>query len=144
MLESSNFVYMLRKIKCIAVNKTKVVRIIFAFFLYFYLFLSLSLSDVMIMEVFIKDFSVTTRPRILKFCTTIRYDKLNCVSKTTMFCLSVPLIVHYSFSLQCYECGNVRQRAVHQFISSFCGYIFNTLFIFLKVLQPLMATAGGM
>ena len=33
-LESSNFVYMLRTIKCNAVSKTKVVRIIFAFFFY--------------------------------------------------------------------------------------------------------------
>ena len=52
MLESSNFVYMLRTIKCNAVSKTKVVRIIFAFFFYFLPF-SISLSNVMIMAVFV-------------------------------------------------------------------------------------------
>ena len=33
------------------------------------------------MEIFVKDFSGTTRPRILKFGTNIRYDRLYCVSK---------------------------------------------------------------
>ena len=33
------------------------------------------------MEIFVKDFSGTTRPRISKFGTNISYDKLYCVSK---------------------------------------------------------------
>ena len=33
------------------------------------------------MEIFVKDFSGTTRPRILKFGTNIRYDRLYCVFK---------------------------------------------------------------
>ena len=32
-------------------------------------------------EIFVKDFSGTTRPRILKFGTNIRYDRLYCVLK---------------------------------------------------------------
>ena len=33
------------------------------------------------MEIFVKDFSGTTRPRILKFGTNIKYDRLYCVLK---------------------------------------------------------------
>ena len=33
------------------------------------------------MEIFVKDFSGTARPRILKFGTNIRYDRLYCVLK---------------------------------------------------------------
>ena len=33
------------------------------------------------MEIVVKDFSGTTRPRILKFDTNIRYDRLYCVLK---------------------------------------------------------------
>ena len=60
--------------RCITVNKTKMLRFIFALFYYF------SLSPIVInMEIFVKDFSGTTWPRILKVGTNIRYDKLNCV-----------------------------------------------------------------
>ena len=60
-----------------------------------------------------------------------------------MYCLSVSLFVHFSFSLQCNEYGNFRQRAVQQYsIHSVAIYL--TVFSFsLKELQPLMATAGG-
>ena len=40
---------------------------------------SISQSNVMNMEIFVKDFSGTALPRILKFGTNIRYDKLYCV-----------------------------------------------------------------
>ena len=33
------------------------------------------------MEIFVKDFSGTTGPRILKFGTNIKYDRLYCVLK---------------------------------------------------------------
>ena len=33
------------------------------------------------MEIFVKDFSGATRPRILKFGTNIKYDRLYCVLK---------------------------------------------------------------
>ena len=33
------------------------------------------------MEIFVKDFSGTTRPRILKFDTNIKYDRLYCALK---------------------------------------------------------------
>ena len=33
------------------------------------------------MKIFVKYFSLTTRPRILKFCTNISYDRLYWVSK---------------------------------------------------------------
>ena len=69
----------MRTNKCIIENKTKVLRYIFAFFFYFFPFLSH--SKVLNMEIFVKDFSGTTSPRILKFCTNIRYNRLNCVLK---------------------------------------------------------------
>ena len=65
----------MRTTKCITVNKTKVLRIIFYFFFIFFS-LFLSQSNVMNMEIFVKDFSGTALPRILKFGTNIRYDKL--------------------------------------------------------------------
>ena len=64
-------------IKCITENKTKVLRFIFAFFFYF--FFSISHSKVINMEIFVKDFSGTTWPRILKFGTKLGNDKLYCV-----------------------------------------------------------------
>ena len=33
------------------------------------------------MEIFVKDFSGTTLPRILKFGTNIRYERFYCVTK---------------------------------------------------------------
>ena len=70
----------MRTSKCITENKTKVLRLIFAFFFYFFPF-SISHSKVMTMEIFVKDFSGTTRPIILTFGTNIRYDRLYCVLK---------------------------------------------------------------
>ena len=63
---------------CITVNKTKVLRFFFAFFFYFVIF-SISQSNVMNLEIFVKDFSGTAIPRIYKFSTNIRYEKLFCV-----------------------------------------------------------------
>ena len=45
-----------------------------------------------------KDFSATTRRRILKFGTKLDSDELYCVAKTVAYCLSVPLFDHFSFS----------------------------------------------
>ena len=56
---SLNFVYTMRTIKCITENKTNVLRFIFAFFFYFSLF-SISHSEVMNMEISVKDFSGTS------------------------------------------------------------------------------------
>ena len=42
---------------------------------------SISHSNVMNMEIFVKDFSGTTWPRILKFGTKLGNDKLYCVTK---------------------------------------------------------------
>ena len=42
---------------------------------------SISHSKIMNMEIFFKDFSGTTLPRSLKFCTNIRYYRLYCVLK---------------------------------------------------------------
>ena len=62
---------------CVVLYKTKVVRIIFAFF-YFSFSRSRSLSLFLV-----KDFLVTIQPRIFK-CTTIRHDKLYCVLKNQL------------------------------------------------------------
>ena len=48
--------------------------ILFLFFTF-----SISHSNIMNMEIFVKDFSGTTWPRILKFGTNIIYDKFYCV-----------------------------------------------------------------
>ena len=45
----------------------------------------------------IKDFSATTWVRILKFSTKLDSDKLYCVTKNGIYCLSFPLFVHFSF-----------------------------------------------
>ena len=47
---------------------------------------------------FVKDFSATTRVRILKFVTKLDSDELYCVTKTATYCLSVLLFVYFSFS----------------------------------------------
>ena len=64
---------------------------------------------------FVKDFSATTWVRILKFGTKLDSDELYCVTKEQ------PHIAYQSLYL----------------------FFFLSLFS-LKVLQPLMATAGGM
>ena len=48
------------------------------------------------MEIFVKDFSGTTRPRILKFGTNIRYDRLYCVLKNIAY-QSLYLSIFLSF-----------------------------------------------
>ena len=51
------------------------------------------------MELFsVKDFSATTLVRILKFGTKLDSDELNCVTKTATYYLSIPLLIHFSFS----------------------------------------------
>ena len=51
------------------------------------------------MDIFsVKDFSATTRVRILKFGTELDSDELYYVTKTATYCLSVPLFVYFSFS----------------------------------------------
>ena len=59
-------------------KKTKLLRLIFAFFFYFSPF-SISHSNVIHWEICVKDFSGTTAPRILKFGTNVGYDLLHCV-----------------------------------------------------------------
>ena len=55
----------------------------------------------------VKDFSETTLPKILKFGTNVRYDKLYCVFKNQpIYGLSVPLFVHFSFSLTKFSVTN--------------------------------------
>ena len=76
-LGGHNFVYTMRTTKCINVNKTKVLRFFLPSFSIFPF--SISHSNVMNMQIFIKDFSGTTLPRILKFGTNINHDKLYCV-----------------------------------------------------------------
>ena len=49
--------------------------------LFLYFPFSISHSKVMNMEIFVKDFSRTTCPRILKFGTKLGNDKLYCVTK---------------------------------------------------------------
>ena len=48
---------------------------------------------------FVKDFSGTAVPRILKFGTNIGYDKLVAlyIKESAIYGLSVPLFVHFSF-----------------------------------------------
>ena len=66
--------------------------------LFLFFFFSISQSNVMNMEIFMKDFSGTAFPRILKFGKNIRYDKLYCVYYWDIsICLSVTLFVHFSF-----------------------------------------------
>ena len=83
-------------------------------FSFFYLFLSL--SNEMIMEVFFQ--------RFLSSYLTLNFEMLYnyqvgqvvlCSEEPTMYCLSVSLFVHFSFSLQCNEYRYFRQRAVHQY-----------------------------
>ena len=55
----SNSVYRIRTTKCITEIKIKVLRFIFAFFFYFLTF-SISHSNIMNIEIFVKEFSGTT------------------------------------------------------------------------------------
>ena len=68
-----SFVYTFRMVKCITGNKTKVPRFIFAFcFIVLLFYLSFQCNDY---GNFVKDFTGTTKPRVLKFDTNIGYDK---------------------------------------------------------------------
>ena len=55
-------------------------RLILSFFLPFFLF-SISHFNVIHGEICVKDFSVTTVPRILTFGTNVGYDWLYCVNR---------------------------------------------------------------
>ena len=72
--------------------------------LFLFLLFSISQSNVMYMEIFVKDVSGTALPRILKFCTNIRYDKLYCVYKIQphMAYQSLYLSIFLSFQLKWY------------------------------------------
>ena len=70
---------MLRTIKCIAENKTKVLRYILpSFFMFPFFYLSLKGNEY---ENFCQDFSGTTWPRILKSSTKLGNEQLYCVLK---------------------------------------------------------------
>ena len=60
-----------------------------------------SLRDLSVNFFSVKDFSATTWVRMLKFDTKLDSDELYCVTKKkpATYCLSVPLFVHFSFSL---------------------------------------------
>ena len=94
---------MMRTSKCITENKAKVLRIIFALFFNVFLFFpfSISLFKEMNMEIFVKDFSGTTKPRILKFGTNIKYDRLYCALKNQPYMAyqSLYLSIFLSFQL---------------------------------------------
>ena len=51
------------------------------------------------MEIFVKDFSGTTRPMILKLGTNIRYDRLYCVLISHIWLIS-PFICPFFLSFQ--------------------------------------------
>ena len=89
---------MIRTSKCFTENKAKVLRIIFSLFFLFFPF-SISHSKVMNMEIFVKDFSGTTGPRILKFGTNIKYDRLNCVLKNQPYMAYQSLHFSNNFSI---------------------------------------------
>ena len=102
---------MIRTSKCITGNKAKVLRIIFALFFYFSIFH----SKVMNMEIFVKDFSGTTGPRILKFGTNIKYDRLYCVLKNQPYMayqslyLSIFLSNNFpSYQLSIFKCYSLQ------------------------------------
>ena len=61
-------------------KQNQAAEIYFCLLFLFVFFLSLNpILFVMNMEIFVKDFSGTALPRILKFGTNIIYDKLYCV-----------------------------------------------------------------
>ena len=57
---------------------------------------SISQSNVMNMEIFVKDFSGTAFPRILKFGKTSDMTSCTVYKNSATYCLSVPLFVHFS------------------------------------------------
>ena len=56
-------------------------------------------SCILNMEISVKHFSGTARHRMMKFGTNIGYDVVLCKKESAISCLSVPLFVHFSFSL---------------------------------------------
>ena len=122
---------MLRTIKCVAVNKTKVVRIIFAFFP-FSISRSLQCNDYRgFHQRFLSSY----------WCTSIRYDKLYCVLKNQL-CIAYQSLYLYIFFLLCNEYGNFCQKSA-SIQCSFCGHIFNTLFIFSENVTTSHGYRGG-
>ena len=87
--------------KVYCVNENKDAYPYFAFFFQFFIFFLLSLHSHTLLlygHFFsVKDFSATTRLMILKFGTKLDTDELYCVTKTSTYCLSVALFVHFSF-----------------------------------------------
>ena len=68
----------------------------------------------------VKDFSLTTWLRILKFGTKLDSDELFCVTqKTATYCLSVPSFVHFFFLSNKNFC--------HRFLSSYWSQCFQIL-----------------
>ena len=98
---SSNFVFTLRVAKYIVGKKTKILWLIIAFFSIF----SLSHSNVIHREIFVKDFSGATAPRILKFGTSIGYDLLYCVKENQNTACHPLYLSFFSVSKQifCYK-----------------------------------------
>ena len=79
-------------------NENKDANPYFAFFFQFFIF-SFCRSYIIHMDIcFVKDFSATTPLMILKFGTKLDSDKVYCVTKKTTYCISVPLLIHFSFS----------------------------------------------
>ena len=99
------------------------------------------------MEIFVKDFSGTTGPRILKFGTNMMYDRLYCVLKNQPYmAYQFLLFVHFSFfptffpsyQLSIYKCQSsnfiytmrttkcitVNKTKVQRFIFAFFFYFF--------------------
>ena len=51
------------------------------------------------MDIFsVKYFSANTGHKILKFGPKLETDELYCVTKTAIYCIVMPLFIHFSFS----------------------------------------------
>ena len=74
-------------------------------------------------EIFVKDFSGTTGPRILKFDTNIRYDRLYCVIKNQPHIAyqSLYLFIFLSFQQFCHLISSVSMSAT---VVKFCIHNF--------------------
>ena len=80
------------------VDKNKDANPHYTFFFNFYFF-SFCHSYIIHMDMFsVKDFSATTKVRILKLGTKLDSDELYCVAKTSHIMFLVPLFVHFPFS----------------------------------------------
>ena len=85
---------------------------------------------------FVKDFSATTLVRILKFGTKLDSDELYYVTKEQPHIAYQSLYLFFFLSLQWKKNSS---KISQQLLEIFDNFVFS-----LKVLQPLMATAGGM